>query len=60
MDTEDLEPRKPIIKPTDLSALSVEELKTYIQDLESEIKRAQTAIDAKTKHRDSAAAFFKR
>jgi uncharacterized small protein (DUF1192 family) len=60
MDTDELEPRKPIVKPSDLSALSVEELKTYIQDLESEIQRAQKAIDGKTKHRSSAEAFFKR
>lgn len=60
MDTDELEPRKPIIKPADLGALSVLELQTYIQDLENEIKRAQSAIDAKTKHRAGAEAFFKR
>lgn len=60
MDTDDLEPRKPIIKPADLGALSVEELQTYILDLESEIKRAQQAIAAKTKHRAGAEALFKR
>ncbi|TAN50379.1 MAG: DUF1192 domain-containing protein [Rhodospirillales bacterium] len=60
MDTDDLEPRKPIVKPTDFSTLSVEELKTYIQDLETEIKRAQAAIDAKQSHRMGAESFFKR
>lgn len=60
MDTDELEPRKPIVKPTDLGTLSVEELKTYISDLETEIKRAQGAIDAKTKHRAGADALFKR
>ena len=47
MDTDELEPRKPIVKPTDLGTLSVEELKTYIQSLETEIERAQAAIAAK-------------
>jgi uncharacterized small protein (DUF1192 family) len=60
MDTDDLEPVKPIIKPKDLGPLSVEELKTYILDLENEIKRAQAAIDAKSKHRAGADALFKR
>ncbi|MBF0168439.1 MAG: DUF1192 domain-containing protein [Alphaproteobacteria bacterium] len=60
MDTDDLEPRKPIVKPTDLGTLSVDELKTYIQSLETEIKRAQAAIAAKQSHRHGAEAFFKR
>ncbi|CAA6606054.1 conserved hypothetical protein [Rhodospirillaceae bacterium LM-1] len=60
MNIDELEPRKPIAKPSDLGALSVEELKTYIQELEGEIERAKSAIEAKTKHRAGADALFKR
>jgi uncharacterized small protein (DUF1192 family) len=60
MDLEELEPLKKKAKPRDLSGLSVEELETYIADLEAEILRARDTIKAKTSHRAGAEAFFKK
>ena len=50
MDTDDLEP---IIKPKeiDFDTLSIEELKEYIIELNTEIKRAENYISSKEKDR---------
>jgi uncharacterized small protein (DUF1192 family) len=59
MDTDDLDPikKKPIKK--DLTSISVGDLKEYIADLETEIKRAEAAIKTKDKARSGAESFFK-
>jgi len=60
LDTDDLEPRAPKPKPRDLDQLAVAELENYIQDLQSEIARAQAAIARKRDHRSGAESFFKK
>ena len=59
MDTDDLEPRKPVAKPKDLDTLSVAELNDYIAELQAEIERARAKIAAKEAHRAGAAMLFK-
>ena len=56
MDTDDLEPRRPKTAPIDLDALSVKELRAYVDDLQGEIARVQAKIAAKEAHRSAAAA----
>ncbi|MCB2107879.1 MAG: DUF1192 domain-containing protein [Rhodobacteraceae bacterium] len=59
MDTDDLEPVAKKPKPKDLSRMSIEDLREYIDTLKAEIVRAETAITAKTKARAGAENFFK-
>ena len=60
MDLDDLEPRKPLPKPKDLSPLSIAELEEYIARLQAEIERARGAIKGKQAQRAGAEAFFKK
>lgn len=60
MDTDDLEPRKPIAKPKDLDLLGVEELQDYLAELEAEAARVREKIAAKTDYQSTADALFKR
>lgn len=60
MDIEDLEPRKKAVTPRNLDVMSVEELKSYIGELQAEIERAQAKISAKETHRLGAASLFKK
>jgi uncharacterized small protein (DUF1192 family) len=60
MDLDDLEPRKPVAKPKDLSPWSIAELEEYIGRLQAEIERARGAIKAKQAQRAGAEAFFKK
>jgi len=46
--------------PTDLSPLSVDELRAHIDHLKSEITRLEAAIGAKSNHRSAADSLFKR
>lgn len=59
MDTDDLDPikKKPVKK--DLSRMSVGDLKDYIDELKTEIARAETEMVKKEKARAGAASFFK-
>jgi len=59
MDWDDVDPikKKPVKK--DLTRMSVEGLKEYIDELKAEIARAESAIDAKDKARKGADTFFK-
>ena len=59
MDTDDLEPIK---KPETINfdTLSIEELKEYIEDLKTEIKKAQNYIESKEKDRFDAESLFKK
>ncbi|WP_421706544.1 DUF1192 domain-containing protein [Algihabitans sp.] len=59
MDTDDLEPRKPIAKPKDLDLLGVEELQDYLAELEGEAERVRAKIAAKTDYQTTADALFK-
>ncbi|HEY9078976.1 DUF1192 domain-containing protein [Magnetovibrio sp.] len=64
MDTDDLEPMKPspgarTIRK-DLDEMSIEAVGEYIDELKSEIARAESAIKAKQAARAGADAFFKR
>ena len=47
MDLEDLEPRKKATKPKDLEAMGVEELESYLAELETEAVRVKAAIGGK-------------
>ncbi len=60
MDIEDLEPRKKAVTPKNLDVMSVEELRSYIAELQAEIERAQAKIAAKEAHRQGAASLFKK
>lgn len=51
-------PKKLLIPPP-LDLLGVEELAAYVGELQGEIARVETAIQAKRAHKDAAAAFFK-
>ena len=53
-------PRRATTKPPDLTTWSVEELEAYIGRLESEIKRARAAIEARRSVRGAAEALFKK
>ena len=59
MDTDDLEPRKPIAKPKDLDLLGVEELQGYLAELETEAERVRAKIASKTDYQSTADALFK-
>ncbi len=59
MDEEDL-PRRPKPGPKPLEAMSVEELRRYIEELEAEIARARDMIAEKEKVRSGAEALFRK
>lgn len=58
MDTDDLEPIKPVVKAADLETMSIGALRDYIADLRSEIARAEAAIEKKQDVRSGAEALF--
>ncbi|TAN57055.1 MAG: DUF1192 domain-containing protein [Magnetospirillum sp.] len=60
MDSDDLEPRQKAPALRNLDPMSIEELRDYIAELESEIGRADEAIKRKQSVRAGAEAFFKR
>ena len=60
MDEEELEPRRKRAQPRDLTLLGIEELETYIAELEAEIARVRVEITAKLGQRRGAEALFKR
>ena len=60
MDEEELEPRRNRVPPRDLTLLGIEELETYITELEAEIARVRIEITAKLGQRRGAEALFKR
>ncbi len=59
MDLEDLEPRNKKPKPKDLDALGVDELETYIEELEAEIARVKEKLAAKRAYLSGAGSLFK-
>ena len=60
MDEEELEPRRRPAKPKDLTLMGIEELESYISELEAEIARVRVEITAKLGQRSGAEALFKR
>jgi uncharacterized small protein (DUF1192 family) len=60
MDDSDLEPRLKPAQPKDLTLMGIEELETYIAELEAEIARVRTEITGKLGQRRGAEALFKR
>jgi uncharacterized small protein (DUF1192 family) len=60
MDEEELEPRRKPRQPKDLTLLGIEELETYIAELEAEIARVRIEISAKLGQRRGAESLFKR
>jgi len=60
MDEEELEPRRKRAQPRDLTLLGIEELETYIAELEAEIARVRVEITGKLGQRRGAEALFKR
>ncbi len=59
MDLEELEPRKKKPQPKNLDEMSIEALGEYIEELESEIRRVQDAIEKKKAARSDADSVFK-
>lgn len=55
---DDLDPPKPKAALKDLAGLSIEDLKTYIADLQTEIARAEAMINQKEAHKKEAAKLF--
>jgi uncharacterized small protein (DUF1192 family) len=60
MDEEELEPRRKPRQPKDLTLMGIEELETYIAELEAEIARVRIEISAKLGQRRGAESLFKR
>ncbi len=60
MDPDELEPRERKPKPKTLDDRSVDALRHYIVEFETEIERARSAIDAKKRARAGAEAPFKK
>ena len=59
MELEDLEPRKQTPKPKDLEVMGIEELETYLAELEGEAARVREKIATKQAYLKGAAGFFK-
>jgi uncharacterized small protein (DUF1192 family) len=62
MAREDDEPltKRRRLEPLLLDSLGIEELRSYIGELKTEIARVEADIDRKGSHRSAADAFFKR
>jgi uncharacterized small protein (DUF1192 family) len=56
----EFQPRRQSQQPKDLSLLGIEELETYIAELEAEIARVRVEISVKLGQRAGAEALFKR
>lgn len=57
---DDLDPKTKRIKPRVLDKLSVDDLKTYIIDLKTEIARVEADITKKEDHKNSISSLFKK
>jgi uncharacterized small protein (DUF1192 family) len=60
MDEDELEPRRKPAQPRNLTLMGIEELETYIAELEAEVARVRADITAKLGQRRGAEALFKR
>ena len=59
MDFEDLEPKKGLVKPKDLTSWNIEDLEQYIANMKLEIARVETMIDDKKRVSEDASRLFK-
>ncbi|MEK7802623.1 MAG: DUF1192 domain-containing protein [Pseudomonadota bacterium] len=57
---DDLDPKTKRKKPRNLDNLSIDDLKIYIDDLQSEITRVKADIEKKQAHINAAASLFKK
>jgi uncharacterized small protein (DUF1192 family) len=57
---DDLLPKRRRLEPLMLDSLGIEELRSYIDELKTEIVRVEADIGRKSSHRSAADAFFKR
>ncbi|MEC9101675.1 MAG: DUF1192 domain-containing protein [Pseudomonadota bacterium] len=60
MDFEDLEPKKGLLKPKDLTSWNIEDLEQYIANMKLEIARVETMIDDKKRVSEDASRLFKK
>lgn len=60
MDFEDLEPKKGLLKPKDLTSWNIEDLEQYIANMKLEIARVETMIDDKKRVSVDASRLFKK
>ena len=60
MDDTELEPRRKVAQPKDLTLMGIAELEAYIAELETEITRVRVEITAKLGQRRGAEALFRR
>jgi len=60
MDFEDLEPKKGLPKPKDLTSWNIEDLEQYIANMKLEIARVETMIDDKKRVSEDASRLFKK
>lgn len=60
MDFEDLEPKKSLPKPKDLTSWNIEDLEQYIANMKLEIARVETMIDDKKRVSEDASRLFKK
>ena len=60
MDVEDLEPKKGLPNPKDLTSGNIEDLEQYIANMKLEIARVETMIDDKKRVSEDASRLFKK
>ena len=60
MDTDELDPPRPVLQPMNLQSLSIEDLRGYISALRAEIERAEKMIVDKESHRSGAESLFRK
>ena len=58
INSDELEPPRPILKPLDFQPMSVGELKEYIISLKAEITRAEDMIKKKETHKSGIESLF--
>lgn len=59
MDSDDLEPRALTPRPLALDQMGLEELRSYLAELEQEARRVQEMIESKTRYRGEVEGLFK-
>lgn len=57
---DDLDPKTQRLKPRNLDTLSIDDLKTYIDDLKAEILRVEKNITQKETHKNTISNLFKK
>ncbi|MFA7276385.1 MAG: DUF1192 domain-containing protein [Pseudobdellovibrionaceae bacterium] len=57
---DDLDPKTKRLKPRNLDKLSIDDLRAYIEDMKSEIARAEADITKKEAHKNAVSSLFKK